>query len=103
MLKIFILNGEYDKAKKILNIFDKKYEFYYWFRLKKEAQIIIKEKGYEEGIDYLSSKFSKIKNPNEKIVFDVANFYKNSKNYEKAIEYYTKIISSLDDNSEDQI
>ena len=96
----FYLNGEYDKAKKILSIFDKKYEFYYWFRLKKEAQIIIKDKGYEEGIDYLSSKFSKIKNPNEKIVFDVANFYKNSKNYEKAIEYYTKIISSLDDNSE---
>src|SRR6056300_1316361 len=94
------LYGEYDKAKKILSIFDKKYEFYYWFRLKKEAQIIIKDKGYEEGIDYLSSKFSKIKNPNEKIVFDVANFYKNSKNYEKAIEYYTKIISSLDDNSE---
>ena len=96
----FYLNGEYDKAKKILNIFDKKYKFYYWFRVKKEAQIIIKEKGYEEGIDYLSSKFSKIKNPNEKIVFDVANFYKNSKNYEKAIEYYSKIISSLDDNSE---
>ena len=96
----FYLNGEYDKAKKILSIFDKKYEFYYWFRVKKEAQIIIKEKGYEEGIDYLSSKFSKIKNPNEKMVFDVANFYKNSKNYERAIEYYTKIISSLDDNSE---
>ena len=96
----FYLNGEYDKAKKILSIFDKKYEFYYWFRLKKEAQIIIKDKGYEQGIDYLSSKFSKIKNPNEKMVFDIANFYKNSKNYEKANEYYTKIISSLDDNSE---
>jgi tetratricopeptide (TPR) repeat protein len=34
------------------------------------------------------------------MVFDIANFYKNSKNYEKANEYYTKIISSLDDNSE---
>ena len=34
------------------------------------------------------------------MLFDVANFYKNSKNYEKAIEYYTEIISSLDDNSE---
>ena len=96
----FFLNEEYEKAQKILKNFDKKYEFYYWFRIKKEAQIIIKDKGYDEGIDYLSLKFSKIKNPNVKMVFDIANFYKNSKNYEKAIEYYTEIISSQDDNSE---
>jgi tetratricopeptide (TPR) repeat protein len=34
------------------------------------------------------------------MVFDISNFYKNSKDYEIAIEYYTKIISSLKDNSE---
>ena len=96
----FYLNEEYDKAKKVLKNFDKEYEFYYWFRVKKEAQIIIKDKGYNEGIDFISSKFNKIKNPNVKMVFDVANFYKNSKNYEKAIEYYTEIISSLSKNSE---
>jgi len=96
----FYLNEEYDKAKKILKKFDKQYEFYYWFRVKKEAQIIIKNKGYNEGINFISSKFSKIKNPNVKMVFDIANFYKNSKNYEKAIEYYTEIITSLTDNSE---
>jgi len=96
----FYLNQEYKKAKKVLKNFDKKYEFYYWFRVKKEAQIIIKKQGYEEGIDFISSKFSKINEPNVKMVFDIANFYKNSKNYEKAIEYYTKIISSLKDNSE---
>jgi len=96
----FYLNEEYDKAKKVLKNFDKEYEFYYWFRIKKEAQIIIKDRGYNEGIDFISSKFNKIKNPNVKMVFDVANFYKNSKNYEKAIEYYTEIISSLSKNSE---
>ena len=96
----FYLNEEYDKAKKVLKNFDKEYEFYYWFRVKKEAQIIIKDRGYNEGIDFISSKFNKIKNPNVKMVFDVANFYKNSKNYEKAIEYYTEIISSLSKNSE---
>ena len=96
----FYLNKEYDKTEKVLKNFDKKYEFYYWFRLKKEAQIIIKKQGYDEGIDYISSKFNKIDKPNLKIVFDIANFYKNSKNYEKAIEYYTKIILSLSDNPE---
>jgi len=96
----FYLNKEYEKTEKVLKNFDKKYEFYYWFRLKKEAQIIIKKKGYDEGIDFIASKFNKIDKPNLKIVFDIANFYKNSKNYEKAIEYYTKIISSLSDNLE---
>ena len=96
----FYLNEEYDKAKKVLKNFDKEYEFYYWFRIKKEAQIIIKKQGYDEGIDFISSKFSKIDKPNIKMIFDIANFYKNSKNYEKAIEHYTKIISSLSDNLE---
>jgi len=96
----FYLNQEYEKVKKVLKIFDKKYEFYYWFRVKKETQIIINENGYEEGIDYISSKFKNLNEPNLKMVFDIANFYKNSKNYENAIKHYTKIITSLSDESE---
>ena len=91
----FYLNKEYDKVKTVLKNFNKDNEFYYWFRIKKETQIIIKEKGYEDGINFISSKFNKIDDPNLKIVFDIANFYKNSKKYEKAIDYYTQIISSL--------
>ena len=92
----FYLNNEYDKVKKILKDFDKDDEFYYWFRVKKEAQIIIKEQGYEEGIDFISSKFYNINDPSLRMVFDIANFYKNSKKYEKAISYYTQIISDLE-------
>ena len=96
----FYLNKEYEKAKKVLKKIDKKYEFYYWFRIKKEAQIIIKEDGYDKGIAFISSKFSKIKKPNAKMVFDIANFYKNSKNYDEAIRYYTSLISSFENDSE---
>tara|TARA_B100001063_G_scaffold115763_1_gene108149 strand:+ start:10 stop:1695 length:1686 start_codon:yes stop_codon:yes gene_type:complete len=96
----FYLNQEYEKVKKVLKIFDKKYEFYYWFRVKKETQIIINENGYEEGIDYISSKFKNLNEPNLKMVFDIANFYKNSKNYENAIKHYTEIITSLSNESE---
>ena len=96
----FYLNKEYEMAKKVLKKIDKKYEFYYWFRIKKEAQIIIKEDGYDKGIAFISSKFSKIKEPNAKMVFDIANFYKNSKNYEEAIRYYTSLISSFENDSE---
>jgi len=96
----FYLNKEYDKVKTVLKKFDKKDDFYYWFKLKKEAQIIIKEQGYEDGINFISAKFNNIGDQNLKMVFDIANFYKNSKKYEKAIEYYTQIISTLDENSD---
>jgi len=96
----FYFNQEYDKVRKVLKNFDKKYEFYYWFRVKKETQIIIKEQGNEDGINFISKKFDKIENPNLRMVFDIANFYKNSKNYEKAIKNYTQIILSLEEDSE---
>ena len=38
--------------------------------------------------------------PNNKMIFDLANFYKNSKDYETAIKYYSKIIENLKINSE---
>jgi tetratricopeptide (TPR) repeat protein len=96
----FFLNKEYEKVKTVLKQFDKKDDFYYWFKVKKEAQIIIKEKGYEDGINFLSTKFNNINNQNLKMVFDLANFYKNSKKHKKAIDYYTQIISTLDENSD---
>ncbi len=96
----FYLNKEYDKVKTVLKNFDKKDEFYYWFKVKKEAQIIIKEQGYEDGINFISAKFDNIGDQNLKMVFDIANFYKNSKKYKKAIDYYTQIISTLDENSD---
>ncbi len=96
----FYMNKEYIKVKEVLKNFNREDKFYYWFRVKKEAQIIIKKDGYEDGIDFLSTKFNKIKNPNLKMFFDIANFYKNGKKYEKAIEYYTYIISSFSDKSD---
>ena len=95
----FFADGEYNKVKKIVKKFKETDEFYYWFRVKKEAQIIVKEQNYEKGTSYIESKFKNIKKPNPKIIFDLANFYKNSKNYELAIDYYTKLISSLEDTS----
>jgi tetratricopeptide (TPR) repeat protein len=96
----FYLNEEFNKVRKIITKFNKKDEFYYWFRLKKEAQIIVEEQDYDNAIKFITAKFNQIDNPNLKMQFDIANFYKNSKNYEKAIEYYSQIIETLDDQSE---
>ena len=96
----FFLNKDYKKAEVILKKFNKKQDFYYWYRIRKEAQIISKKKNQKEGLKYITSKFDKISNPNSRMIFDIANFYKNSKNYFQAIRYYSLIIDSLDENSE---
>ena len=94
------LNGNYKKAKEVLNNFEKDQDFYYWYRIKKESQIISKTGNQDEGLNYITSKFEQIENPNNKFIFDVANFYKKSKKYNEAIQHYSLIINSLDENSE---
>ena len=91
------LNKNYEKSKTILKNFDKNQDFYYWYRVKKEAQIISKTSNKKEALNYITLKFDKIKNLNNKFIFDIANFYKNSNEYELAIKYYSLIINSLDD------
>jgi tetratricopeptide (TPR) repeat protein len=90
------LNKNYTKTLKILESFNKKDEFYYWFKLKKEAQIISKLENKDKSLDFINLNFKKIKNPSIKIVFDIANFNKNAKKYKEAIRYYDQIISKID-------
>ena len=93
------LNESYEKAKEVLSNFDKDQDFYFWYRVKKESQIISKTINQDEGLKYIASKFKKIKDPNNKFIFDLANSYKNAKKYNEAIKYYSLIINSLDENS----
>ena len=95
------LNKEYKKARKTLKKLDNKNNiFYEWYRIKKEAQIIAKEVGNNESLNFIDLEFKKIVSPNKKILFDMANFYKNFKKYDEAIIYYTQLIEIFDDNSE---
>ena len=94
------LNGEYKKAQKTLKNFKKDSNFYYWYRIKKEAQIIAKTKNKEQSLNFIKKEFKKIEKPNNKILFDLANFYKNFKIYDEAIKYYSILIKSFDDFSE---
>ena len=95
------LNKEYKKARKTLKKLDNKNNIFYdWYRIKKEAQIIAKEVGNNESLNFINLEFKKIVSPNKKILFDMANFYKNFKKYDEAIIYYTQLIEIFDDNSE---
>ena len=92
----YYFNDEYEETKNIIKQFDEKNDFYFWFKLKKEAQIISKKKDDASALDYLNKEFKKINNPSIKMIYDIANFNKNSKKYKLAIDYYNKIISKID-------
>jgi len=95
----YYLNRDYQKTKKILKNFKKDNQVYYWFRIKKMTQIISKEKNNNEALKFVSKKFDKIEKKNLRILYDMANFYKNSENYDKAILFYSEIISKLNKDS----
>ena len=95
-----IINNEYINAKKTLKNFSKEDIFYHWYRKKIEAQIIAEEKNKKQSLNYIKRAFNEIDKPNDKIIFDIANFYKNLKEYDKAIKYYSKILDNLIDKPE---
>ncbi len=96
----FFQTKEFDDLKRILKKFDKKNEIYYWYKIKKIAQIINHEEGKEQSFEYINKKFNEIKNPSLKILYEMGNFSKSFKKYELAIEYYTKVLSKLNLESE---
>jgi len=96
----YFLEKNYSKTLKILKSFDKKDNFYYWFKLKKEAQIIFITKNKDESLSFINSRFKKIKEPSIKIIFDIANINKNSKKFRIAINYYDQILLKINTNSE---
>jgi tetratricopeptide (TPR) repeat protein len=95
----YYFNEDYSNTTKILKSFNEKAEFYYWFKLKKEAQIISKQQNADASLDFINLKLKKIKNPSTKIIFDIANFNKNAKKYKEAIHHYNQIILKIEINS----
>ena len=98
----YYYNEEYKKTKKILKNFTKEEIFYYWFKIKKEAQIISNQKNKEQALNFIESEFNKIVIPNRKFLFDIANFYRNAKEYKKAIKIYSKILKNPGNSSDIQ-
>ena len=96
----YFVNSNFDLAKKALEKFDEEDEIYNWYKIKKKTQIIAKQQNENQSLKFVEKKFLEFKNPSTRIIFDMANIYKNYKKYEKAIEYYSIVLSQIDENSE---
>ena len=87
---------EYKKSKKIYELFNKKNTIFYWHSVKKISLINSDLENETRALSFLINNFNNIKDPNLKIIYDVANFYKKFGKFKESIDYYTKVIDILD-------
>ena len=92
-------NNNYDLAKKTFEKFDDKDEIFFWYKTKKIARIIAEEENYDASLNYILKNLEKFNNKSTKMIYDLANIYKNFKKYDEAINYYTLALKNLDKNS----
>ena len=92
-------NDNFDISREILEKFSSEDEIYFWYKIKKIAQIISEEENDDKSLKYIEDNISYLKQKSPKILFDLANIYKNFENYKIAIDYYTQVLNQIDKNS----
>lgn len=90
---------DYEKSEEILKNFNKEDKIYYWYRIKKTAEIINKKNNSEKSYKYIEAQFNNIKNPSLKMIYDMGNIVKGFKKYDLSVIYYSKVLSELDSKS----
>ncbi len=69
---------------------------YSWYAAKSIANILIKTKGNKDSIKYLEKEFNSLSDVNFEHYYELANFYKDNKYYEKSIKYYSLALENLE-------
>ncbi len=100
LISNYINIKKYEKARKLLENFNKEDEIYYWYRLKKIAHIINDEKGSKESLHYIEKKFKAYLNPSTKLIYDMANIYKRNEEFAKSIKYYSLVLQNINQDSD---
>jgi len=92
-------NDNFDISREILEKLSSEDEIYFWYKIKKIAQIISEEENDDKSLKYIEDNISDLKQKSPKILFDLANIYKNFENYKVATDYYTQVLNQIDKNS----
>ena len=96
----FYLMNKDKELKKVLNNFDKNDGMYYWYKIKKEFEILKETEGKEKSLSFLNTKLKNLKIQSPKIYFDLGNIYKGFKDYRKSIENYNIALNSINKDSD---
>jgi len=97
----YYLVDNHKRLKQILKSFNEEDEIYFWYKIKKLTQIIASKENDIKALGFIENKFKEYKNPSKKIIYDMANIYKRSEEYEKAINYYTIVLTMLNKDSKE--
>ena len=95
----FVDLKKFDIAKNIYLRLQKAGSIYKWHSNKQIALILERQKKNDESVNYLLNAYKNI-NPSVYETFDLANFLRNKKKYEKSIEFYSKILLEIDKDHE---
>ena len=68
---------------------------YSWYSSKSISTILLKQKGKKYSIKRLEKDFKSISDPNFNHYYEMANFYKDNKYYEKSIIYYSLALEKI--------
>ena len=70
-------------------------EAYSWYSSKSISTILLEQKGKKYSIKRLEKDFKSISDPNFNHYYEMANFYKDNKYYEKSIIYYSLALEKI--------
>ena len=91
--------NKYTQVKKVLKEFNDKDSIYYWYRIKKEFDILKQLEGKKSSLKFLNKKIKNLKFKSPKIYFDLGNIYKGFKEYNKSIEKYNFALEGISKDS----
>ena len=92
--------NKHNEVKKILKQLNDKDSIYYWYRIKKEFEILEELEGKKNSLVFLDKKIKNLKFNSPKIYFDLGNIYKGYKEYNKSIENYNLALEGISKDSE---
>ena len=95
----YYLMNKYTQVKKVLKDFNDKDSIYYWYRIKKEFDILKELEGKKNSLKFLNKKIRSLKFKSPKIYFDLGNIYKGFKEYNKSIENYNFALDGISKDS----
>jgi len=91
----YYYQGKYKLSKNIYEELKSIGPTYSWYSSKSISTVLLEQKGKKYSIEVLEKDFKSISNPSFDHYYEMANFYKDNKYYEKSIIYYSLALEKI--------